>query len=78
MTRLQFQSQWPFGSSTYSVSEIEDEKPYKAELQDNVWKVRSTLSKIKPGTLSYATMSEADIDQESGCILSTSHPTYTF
>jgi len=65
-------------SSSYGAREIEEEKPYRAELEDGVWKVRSSLSKIKNGAFSNASMSEADIAQENGCVLRISHPTFTF
>jgi hypothetical protein len=65
-------------SSSYGARDIEEEKPYKAELEDGVWKVRSSLSKIKKGAFSNASMSEADIAQENGRVLRISHPTFTF
>jgi major membrane immunogen (membrane-anchored lipoprotein) len=57
----------------YGAQEIENEKPYKATLKDGVWNVTSTLPQGK-----YAAMSEADIDQEDGCILRVAHPAFTF
>ena len=57
----------------YGAKEIENEKPYKATLKDGVWNVSSTLPRSK-----YASMSEADISQDNGCILRVDRQSFTF
>jgi hypothetical protein len=56
----------------YGKEKIENEKPYIAELKDNVWYVQGSLPKQK-GMIMVGGVAIAEIDKKTGAILRISH-----